>query len=498
MPIRVSSRFRSSSLSRRDEATCQPGEPKRVPFAWRLSGETFGQGRGGSGGREKVEIRDGQGGGGSRETFGRGCDKVGRPCHNMAGGWRGAFLRAAPFLVYAYPAIAGLLTRSVVPVALGRYSKVLLAFNAWNFAALALGAWSLAHVGRFMRALALLMLIGGSMVAPFNAEMRAFAGMAIVLPFSRLLAAGALVAGEFAVFRALRAEGVSSTRPSGAAIAFGSLFLFLSILDLAILGWSRAAGRVERVVGDGLRVEYDWSSVGDDDVLLVGDSYVWGAGVEREERFGDRLTELWKERGKSGKALSLGVNGAAMEEYSRILTRVPDGVRARKVILAYYMNDFERAPDWRETLIGLLTTLRHGSPTLGLLGDRLATRLTPTPQADHASIARRYDPSEPTYPARWSNLRGWLKGFRELAVSRSRDRPLFLILPMMTDFEDYPLTEAHHDLVAVATEEGFDTLDLLPLFRDRLGDGRKHWASPDDNHFDAETHALVTQALADI
>ena len=45
-------------------------------------------------------------------------------------------------------------------------------------------------------------------------------------------------------------------------------------------------------------------------------------------------------------------------------------------------------------------------------------------------------------------------------------------------------------------ELGFDVVDLLPVFRTTLGDGRRHLASAGDNHFDAATHALVARTLA--
>jgi lysophospholipase L1-like esterase len=87
--------------------------------------------------------------------------------------------------------------------------------------------------------------------------------------------------------------------------------------------------------------------------------------------------------------------------------------------------------------------------------------------------------------------------FRELALARSDAPPLFLILPLMVDFRTYPLRAAHERLQALARRRGFEVLDLLPLFTERLVDGNRHLAAPNDNHFDAATHALVANALHD-
>jgi hypothetical protein len=36
----------------------------------------------------------------------------------------------------------------------------------------------------------------------------------------------------------------------------------------------------------------------------------------------------------------------------------------------------------------------------------------------------------------------------------------------------------------------------LPVLRDELGDGGRHLVSPQDNHFNPATHAVVARAMA--
>src|SRR5262249_31659976 len=121
----------------------------------------------------------------------------------------------------------------------------------------------------------------------------------------------------------------------------------------------------------------------------------------------------------------------------------------------------------------------------------------PDVETYHQYLVDCYDPQDSTFCARWSRLEEFVVRFRDLARERSRGKPLFLILPLMVDFHAYPLTAAHRDLAHLAERQGYEVLDLLPLFRTALGDGRAYRAAPNDNHFDARGHALVARVLKD-
>lgn len=396
-----------------------------------------------------------------------------------------------PWTFYAYPAAASLAATSVVPVVLGRYSRLLFAFNLWSVALIVLGVLAWRHGWQRRLAWAYWLLAATSVVVPFNGDVRHWPALAVVLPTVRLTAAVAAAALEFLRSKRLRSPA------RGWALAGAAMLTGVSLFDLALGLYATigaATGTLD-VPDKEFRHAYDLSSIGADDLVLVGDSYVWGSGVRAEDAFGERLAALVADSGRPGRVFSLGIRGASTDEYLRIAARIPATVRARRVLLALYPNDIEPVPDWRERLAGLCTALRDGCPTLGLAGDRIGQWMAPDGRADHAMLVGRYERSEPTYAARWQSFEARLREFFDAAQARSRERPLLVLLPLMVDFSEYPLEAVHRDVAEAAARIGFETVDLLPAFRERLGNGYDHWATERDNHFDAAAHALAAEAL---
>ena len=64
----------------------------------------------------------------------------------------------------------------------------------------------------------------------------------------------------------------------------------------------------------------------------------------------------------------------------------------------------------------------------------------------------------------------------------------------MVNFYDYPLNEAHEDLRKTGDRLGYEVIDLLPVFKEKLGDGARY-RLPNDNHFNAEIHNLIANIL---
>ena len=395
-------------------------------------------------------------------------------------------------VLVAFGCLAGavLAAKSVAPAVLGRYSKGLFVYQLFNVAVLA----CLVAPARKARTrwIGYGLVVVSTFIAPENEAVRQWQGRQAVLPILRLLTAWAVVAAEFDRFRAGKKQvrGVAL----GVAVALGSL----SMLDLAIYA------RVATTVGfdedhEGYRDRYDLGSITADDVVIAGDSFVWGHGVSKAQRFGNVLKRLYGREGRRVRVFSLGVRGAGPERYVESLSRVPEDRKLGVAVFSFYPNDLAPRPKSRSKLLSRLEgptwALGQSSLTFRVLHDALGKIESPSLDRYHASLIDDFRPDDPSYPQRWAELSRSLENFARLARRRSSSRPLLLIIPLMVDFPAYPLTQGHVALRNTAETLGFDVLDLLPAFRAALGDGGRYRVVPGDNHFDARVHELVARLL---
>lgn len=404
-------------------------------------------------------------------------------------------IRVAPYLVFAY-VLAGLIgATSETPIVLGRYSyqaAALIVVCAGVYAAAAVGvAVSRRRPLSAIEAVALLALILLTFVVPGSNAVQRVPLVQYLLPAVRMLAAAALVARESARFR-------TAGRPNGPMLAAAMMLLVWASSDLVVAAATRRTPPHARASSTAFRTSYDLEAIPAGAVVLVGDSFVWGQGVAADETLGAQLEQRLAASGRRAPVYSLGVVGAGLTTYLDVAAAIPADRRARRIALVFYMNDMPPAPRMADTFRNQMITLGVGSPTLRIVGDLAGRSLTPTLDDYHARVAADYDASAPTFAGRWEALGAQLGEFADRARSRSAEPPLFVVLPLMVDFGAYPLSEAHGRLAALARTAGFEVIDLLPVFRAQLGDGRRHLAAAGDNHFDAFTHGVVAQSLAAI
>ena len=392
-------------------------------------------------------------------------------------------LATLAFLGLAVAAASG---RSVSATILGRYSAASFGYQLLNVATLGLlvlpSRW-----GRSRR-VGYLLVVASTVLAPINESVRNLPGIQAVLPMVRLLVAASLIAAEFERFRRDR----KSVR--GLALAAGLVLAGLSSMDLMLWGWVRASSGFEEEF-EGYRDRYALETVTPDDVVLVGDSFVWGHGVAKPRRFGDVLERLYADEGRRVRVFSLGVRGAGPSRYLESLARVPEGRRFGIAIFSFYPNDLVPRPGPSRKALrmiqGLTWTLGRSSLTFRAAHDVLGKLETPSVDHYHRSLVEDYRKDDPTFRGRWAELVAALGRFEKSAARRSEARPLLLLIPLMVDFHAYPLAGAHEELRAEAETLGYDVLDLLPAFRAELGDGSRFRVGRNDNHFDARTHELV-------
>lgn len=395
----------------------------------------------------------------------------------------------SPIAVFFYPAIAALMVESQVPVVFDRYSLALASLDLWNLLLISLAIGSLIGGRERWLQLAYLLIAATSFVFPSNNQLQALTGLPLVLPAVRLLAGAALLAVEYNRWRR------SYLRPNGIVIAIASLLSVLALVDLALSASFRVAPPHGVALPAKLRQDYDFSKLEGRDLILVGDSFVWGTGVELGERFGDQLEQLYSRDHPHRSVYSLGVSGHSVSGYLDLLNLLPDEASAECVIVAFYPNDMPPRARLERRIPEIFLAMGVGAPSLRVVGDRLSGLLVPSVDDYHEALIGDLDPRDPTFEARWSLLLGQLGRLFERAQALSDQIPLLVILPIMVDFRDYPLAEAHVRLALDAKEVGFRVLDLLPTFRKELTDGRSFRAAQYDNHFDATVHALVAREL---
>jgi lysophospholipase L1-like esterase len=243
----------------------------------------------------------------------------------------------------------------------------------------------------------------------------------------------------------------------------------------------------------GLRDAKDIAGATPDDLVVVGDSFAWGWGVEARERFSDRLEALTGRR-TFNLAAPTDLNGYdALLAYAKSL-----GARIGQVVLAVCLeNDlglYDAAPErteefgvgWKEWLAErsaaylLLTTVIHQTPWLNALAVQAGVII---PNLE--GMARNeYDAEVVASSA--AKLQALSRRYR-LLVALIPSRALWV--------GDNRAVEdrIHTELVAALVKRGVAVLDLRPLFEATGQPLKLHFAN--DGHWNTSGHALAAEAI---
>ncbi|MFM7130506.1 MAG: hypothetical protein ACKO0V_14245, partial [bacterium] len=170
---------------------------------------------------------------------------------------------------------------------------------------------------------------------------------------------------------------------------------------------------------------------------------------------------------------------------------------SRLILFAFYPNDIEPAANspLNQQSSDHLWFLARSSLTIRAMLELRSKWNVPGLAAYHQMLINDYDPAEPTFERRFSALLASSAEFAVEARARSHKKPFFLIIPLMVGFDNYPLVAMHQNLARESARQGFEVIDLLPLFRQKLHDGARFRASPENNHFNAEVHKLVAEEI---
>jgi hypothetical protein len=200
-------------------------------------------------------------------------------------------------------------------------------------------------------------------------------------------------------------------------------------------------------------------------VLSLGDSFAWGAGVEFEDAYPQRLERaLTRRRGGTWEVVNLALPGMATVDHAAQVEKEGEAYAPDVVLLGFVLNDSQdavaaeaqRAEDW----------VKNPPPAPGRsrLFGLVRTRLWATAENRRRVSGYRsmYDDRAPG----WTATRKALKSIG--AWSRQHGVPFVVaIFPLFGNPLDdgYPFAEEHAKIAAAATEAGARVVDLLPSYR---------------------------------
>jgi hypothetical protein len=203
-------------------------------------------------------------------------------------------------------------------------------------------------------------------------------------------------------------------------------------------------------------------------VLNLGDSFAWGASVEFEDAYPQRLERaLTRRRRQPWEVVNLAVPGMATVDQAAQLEKEGEQYQPDVVLLGYVLNDSEdadaaearRAADWAEPKHPPPALLDHWALFKLVRGRVWATVENRRRVAGYLSM---YD----------DKASGWIAGRRALKSigtwCRGKGIPFVVVIfPLFGNPLDdrYPFSEIHQKVRQAAEEAGAKVIDLLPAYR---------------------------------
>lgn len=230
-------------------------------------------------------------------------------------------------------------------------------------------------------------------------------------------------------------------------------------------------------------------------IVVVGDSFTWGQGVEEPDRYSNLIE---KALGPGYEVFNFGRPGNNLPEHLDVLTQALK-VSPDFVLLQLYINDWETASMRRPEPKPLLPeswdrAMERSSILYDLLRNQWATLQEKTGLTDSYAryMARNLeDPESPNSRLTSAELGEFFDRARAAHVAAGA-----LLFPAPDSLgpygRDYPFKYLHARVGQICASKGVPYLDLLPLYS-TFKDPTTLWVSP----FDAHPNALSNRRAAD-
>jgi hypothetical protein len=398
-------------------------------------------------------------------------------------------LLALPFIIYLYPAVALLTAKSTTPVFFNMYSANLLLLNVVTVLVYGAFVFGLVAGSRSIHFGALFFLAILTLVAANNSVLN-LAAFDAITQVARIFAGVALIA---VAFFADKDERFWLSRIS---LGIGAIVAFSAIADFGFASISRILptdGAAQ--INHQYRIAYDLAKVKDQDIVLVGDSLVWGSGVRVDQRFGDVLEHLLNAEGKRSRVYSLGITGADVKGYIQQIQDLPTTSKVKQIVLCFYANDMPPRVNLQDTLQQVAASIGRESVTLNMVVDLFQFLVTPSAEAYANLLLAHYVEDDGTFDFRWGQLEREFKEFFQLAAARSYNQPVIMMLPMLVDFDKAAFDGPMRRVGNLAAHVGFEVLDTMPAFRANGKKAERYRAAPNDLHLNEHGNRIVADVL---
>lgn len=298
------------------------------------------------------------------------------------------------------------------------------------------------------------------------------------------------------------------------AIVIAALLVLAALEAILRTTGLGSSGYVSTAVEPEVRVPYDLSPdfrrrrptldkpAGIYRILLVGDSYAWGYGVEPQDVFPVRLENLIKPRvwWAELEVLNWSRPGWNTVRQKESLDGKLDGLEPDLVLWTFVLNDPE--PSSRRQLELLQRDLSRREPA-GLAGWLHEHSLASRTVIDAAENLRMKRALDRYYHGLYGEQKGWRLATRALkkmrAELRQRQIPMALVLFPIFDSQldhRYPYADLHAEVSEMADSLDIPVLDMLPVFRGV--DAERLAVEPfTDPHPNELAHRIAAQGIFD-
>jgi len=264
----------------------------------------------------------------------------------------------------------------------------------------------------------------------------------------------------------------------------------------------------------------DRKQPGETRILVLGDSEVYGQGVDDAALFTTQLAHRLNEASGGTPAgpvtvVNAGVRAYATDQELAFLEKTGFTLHPDLVVLSVYVNDFEvsnlpeiyrRGLEINGGAPSLFDVKRPAGPEARLLWEGIQLlRRSRAVMTAHDVIAARAGSDgyemrliagtvDADIRRRLAQFEEQLRRFRRLLDAHGTGG-VVVIIPAPEQVRRPELPPRYQELVAAAAERaGLPVIDLLPAFRERFPD--RVPVLPYDPHYDPSGHALIAEVLA--
>ena len=274
--------------------------------------------------------------------------------------------------------------------------------------------------------------------------------------------------------------------------------------DRLIATQTESQARQYRKNADGLRDrDYGPKAPGERRILVLGDSFTYGIGVDEDAPFPRLLERELNEAGGATshrvEVLNGGIPGSLTTQWLSLLLRVQARFDPDVVLVVFFLRDGTRITLKEDFFDPIRAGIVERNRASGAYRHSYAYRMV-RDRLDQKDVARAYiELFDRSYFGDPKETQEWTTAEQNIAEIRDRARRRgaavgLVVFPVLVELDrPYPFERICEHVTRFGSANGLPTFDLLPAFRGR--DATRLWVSPLDQHPNAEAHEIAARAM---